>query len=229
MKPESTLVAKSTRVLAPPRRRRGLPEYILRALAQAGQTRRGYQEHACIEGLRTLEQGKNVEINLPPGTGKTLISQIIACIWIRENETRNKVLCVLPSSNLRQQHHEYCLWWAAEAGLCKPLEITSTWISNKRFWHQGVAQNANFWFVLPELFCNAVSTAHITGELLRQISLVILDEYDSFSIGVLRAEGENLRFSKDFERLIEILGRSKRSYVLMSATPARPTQDESHG
>jgi hypothetical protein len=58
---------------------------------------------------------------------------------------------------------------------------------------------------------------------------VILDEYDSFSIGVLRAEGENLRFSKDFERLIEILGRSKRSYVLMSATPARPTQDESHG
>jgi superfamily II DNA/RNA helicase len=214
--------------LAAPKLRRGLPEYIIRALAQAGLTRREYQEHACSEALRTLEQGKNVEINLPPGTGKTLISQIIGCIWIREKQVRNKVLCVLPSSNLRQQHYEYCLWWAAEAGLCNPLEITSTWISNKRFWHQGVAQKADYWFVLPELFCNAISTAHITSELLRQVSLVVLDEYDSFSIGVLRAEGENLRFSKDFERLIEILGRLERSYVLMSATPARPGQDETH-
>lgn len=218
MKPESSL-----KRLKPGE----LPAYVLRALDRAGLTRRGYQEHACLEALHTLELGKNVEINLPPGTGKTLISQIIGCIWIREHAARNKVLCVLPSSNLRQQHHEYCFWWASESQLCIPLEITSAWISNKRVWHQGVAQRANFWFVLPELFSNAVASAHITGELLREISLVILDEYDSFSIGVLRAEGENLRFSKDFGRLFEILGRSKRSYLLMSATPARSAEEDS--
>lgn len=216
MKPNSTLAAPQGRKL---------PPYILVALARVGLARRQYQEHACTAALRTLEQGNNVEINLPPGTGKTLISQIIGCIWIREHPAKNKVLFVLPSSNLRQQHHEYCFWWASESGLCLPLEITSAWISNKRVWHQGVAQKANFWFVLPEVFCNAVATAHITGDLLRDISLVILDEYDSFSIGVLRAEGENLRFSKNFERLLEILSQSKRSYLLMSATPTHSTQD----
>jgi len=198
-----------------------LPPYVILALQRAGLGRRHYQEHACTEALKLLQDGANVEINLPPGTGKTLIGQIIGCIWIREQGKHNKVLCVLPSSNLRQQHHEYCLRWAAEPRLCTPLEITSQWVSSKRIWHQGLAEKADFWFILPELFCNAIQSAHITGELLRRIGLVILDEYDSFSIGVLRAEGENLRFSKDFQRLLGILDRPDYRYLLMSATPAR--------
>lgn len=97
---------------------------------------------------------------------------------------------------------------------------------NKRVWHQAEAAKADLWFVLPEVFYNAVQTAHITVELLQSIGLVILDEYDSFSIGVIRAEGEHLRFSKHFEHFLEIFEKSDRRYLLMSATPARRSRLE---
>ena len=100
-----------------------LPDYITGALKRVGLSRRKYQETACLETLRLFKDDQNAEINLPPGTGKTLIAQIVGCIWIREREQRgsNKVLCILPSSTLREQHHTYCTWWAGEAGLCTPL------------------------------------------------------------------------------------------------------------
>jgi hypothetical protein len=56
--------------------------------------------------------------------------------------------------------------------------------------------------------------------------LVIFDEYDAFSIGVLRAEGYKLRFTKDSEHLIALLKQRERRYLLMSATPAQNHGDE---
>jgi ERCC4-related helicase len=172
--------------------------------------------------LRILNRGKNAEINLPPGTGKTLITQIIACIWLEERRAKGeKVLCVVPSSVLREQHYDYCDWWASGVTLCKPLEVNSKWADNTRVWHQLQAQKTNFWFSLPEVFCNAVEQARIPMDALDRITLVIFDEYDAFSIRVLRAAGERLRFAKDYERLMGLLELRKRRYLLTSATPAR--------
>lgn len=85
---------------------------------------------------------------------------------------------------------------------------------------------SDFWFALPEVFCNAVDTAYISMAELDLISLVILDEYDAFSIAILRAEGERLRFSKDCQRLLDLIGKQERRYLLMSATPARHRNNE---
>jgi superfamily II DNA or RNA helicase len=205
----------------------GLPDYILAALDRVGLSRRKYQKTASFEALSLLRRGENAEINLPPGTGKTLISQIIACIWLREGRASSqKVLCVVPSSTLREQHYDFCGWWAKGGGLCRPLEISSRWLDDKGVWHQMNVSNSDFWFALPEVFCNAVDTAYISMEQLDLISLVILDEYDAFSIAVLRAEGERLRFSKDCQRLLNLLEKRERRYLLMSATPARHREDE---
>ena len=204
-----------------------LPDYILAALDRVGLSRRRYQRTASLEALRLLRLGENAEINLPPGTGKTLISQITACVWLHERRVSNqKVLCIVPSSTLREQHHDYCAWWAEGAGLCKPLEISSRWLDNKGVWHQKNATQSDFWFALPEVFCNAVDSAYVPMADLDLISLVILDEYDAFSIAVLRAGGERLRFSKDCKRLLSLLDQSARRYLLMSATPARQRTDE---
>jgi ERCC4-related helicase len=204
-----------------------LPDYIIAALHRAGLSRRRYQEMACLEALRLLRSGENAEINLPPGTGKTLISQIIGCIWSREGEaTSAKVLCIVPTSILREQHYGYCVWWAGESGLCQPLEFTSDWVRRKGIWHQKKVEQGSFWFALPELFYNAVQSAHVPFEILDTVGLVIFDEYDAFSIGVLRAEGHKLRFTKDSERLIQLLEHKERRYLLMSATPAQHRSDE---
>ena len=206
----------------------GLPAYITSAIARVGLHQRKYQQTACLGALKLLRDGENAEINLPPGTGKTLISQIIGCIWIREKDAGdNKVLCLVPSTTLREQHYNYCAWWAGEASICAPIELTSRWLRSKGIHHQGALRKKNFCFALPELFYNAVARAYITPEVLDKISLVILDEYDAFSIGVLKAEGERLRFTKDWERLLDVLQLRERRYVLMSATPARhPVSEE---
>lgn len=200
----------------------GLPEYIYSAMRRVGLSRRAYQETACIEALRLLRNRQNAEINLPPGTGKTLISQIIGCVWTRESVPEcSKVLCIVPTSTLRSQHYNYSVWWAGHSRLFQPLEFTTDWIHSKGVWHQKVVEQSNFWFALPELFTNAVRSVRVPFEVLDTVGLVIFDEYDAFSIGVLRAEGYKLRFSKDCEQLVELLAHRERRYLLMSATPAQ--------
>jgi RecG-like helicase len=203
-----------------------LPSYILAAIDHAdGLARRIYQTTAAMEAFRILRAGGNAEINLPPGTGKTLISQIVACMWLREQLAAAKVLCVVPTSILRRQHFNYCEWWAG-GQLCTPLEISSEWSGSRRVWHQKSAEQSDFWFTLPQIFSNVVDTSRIPPGALDQVTLVILDEYDAFSIGILTERGQRLRFTKDYARLLEILRQRPRSYLLMSATPARHQKDE---
>lgn len=197
-----------------------LPEYISIALRNAGYSKRQYQAKASLDAIRLLLSGKNVEINLPPGTGKTLISQIISSIWIMESEPIfKKVLCIVPSSTLREQHFRYS-WWAQESHLCSSLEITPDWLNCKSSPHWNKFEESNFWFAMPESFCNAYDSGYIPYSSLDEVGLVIIDEYDAFSIGVLRAEGYSLRFTKDYERLLNILKCVNRKYLLTSATPA---------
>jgi len=207
---------------------RSLPAYILRALDRVELSRRTYQATAAMEALRVIRSGRNAEINLPPGTGKTLISQIVGCIWLSEHQAGgDKVLCVVPSSVLRAQHHNYCDWWAGESKLCKPLEVSPEWKASTNVYHQVSARKTDFWFSLPEIFCNTVDSVQIPEDALDRVALVILDEYDAFSIGILTARGQRLRFTKDYARLLEILRRRERRYLLMSATPARHQNVES--
>jgi len=208
-------------------RARGLPDYVITALDRVGLERREYQEFACLEALDLLRNGENAEINLPPGTGKTLIGQMIACSWIRESALRNrKVLCILPSSILREQHYYNWVLWTSEIEQCRALEITSEWVRSRSVWHQGQAENRHIWFALPMLFCNAVDSGCIPFSALSQVGLVVIDEYDAFSIAVLRAGGYSLRFSKPAERLYRVLEASCPRYLLLSATPARSGGDE---
>lgn len=204
----------------------GLPDYIIRALERAGLERREYQESAYLKALELLRNGENAEINLPPGTGKTLISQMIACSWIKESaSSSSKVLCVLPSSILREQHYYNWVWWASDIEMCTPLEVSSEWMRHRGVWHQGQVENRNIWFALPSLFCNAVDAGYIPLGALNRVGLVVIDEYDAFSIAVLRAGGYRLRFSRPAERLSNILDGQDRRYLLLSATPARTRGD----
>jgi hypothetical protein len=94
-------------------------------------------------------------------------------------------------------------------------------------WHQKSAEQSDFWFTLPQIFSNVVDTSRIPPGALDQVTLVILDEYDAFSIGILTERGQRLRFTKDYARLLEILRQCpRRRYLLMSATPARHQKDE---
>ena len=92
-------------------------------------------------------------------------------------------------------------------------------------WHQKQAERSDFWFALPGVLCNAVESAHITFRAIKEVGLVLLDEYDAFSVSVLKSEGYSLRLSKPSEQLFSILERRDRRYLLTSATPARVSNE----
>lgn len=198
-----------------------IPEYIYSAIEKVGFEKRTYQTKAIINSLDILLNGNNVEINLPPGTGKTLISQIISCIWILEYFPNNKVLFILPSRILSKQHFEFFEKWAYfGTNLCNPVLISSQWANTKNIPHQETLRERNPWFTTPGIFANRIGKI-IPYEILPLINLVIVDEYDAFTIGVMQSYGINQRFSIALSNLFEWFDVEKKNYLLLSATPIK--------
>jgi hypothetical protein len=167
-----------------------------------------------------LSAGSNSEICLPPGTGKTLIGQMIASLWLnRRTEAPSRVLCVLPNTNLLYQHFAMSNW-AYQARLWEPLKIDSKWRSNRQRSHDADLLASRVWFSLPRQLAHALQSADVPRELLGAVSLVILDEYDSFSKAILYDEPHpSLSFKEDMITLRTILDNQQCWYVFMSATP----------
>ena len=196
------------------------PNYIVTALKKAKLSIRKYQEIACCKSITFIREGKNVEINLPPGTGKTLISQIISIIWLKESDDKTKKsLFILPSTNLLQQHADYCFLWAGLSGLCNVISINSEFIKNKRIDHQMAISESNMIFSMPKILYNSIQNGYFTESDLHQIGLVVVDEYDALSIGILTSYGIVIKFNKSYEKLMDILNNIDSKYVLLSATP----------
>lgn len=180
---------------------------------------REYQCYAVKQVLKELKSN-NVELNLPPGTGKTLISQIVASEWL-ECRKDEKCLCILPSSVLLDQHYNFCCFWAKYQNLLSPLKIDSEWIRRKGVPHTNYFNHMNMWFSLPELLSNNLEKNIIPRQSLKRISLIIIDEYDSFSLGILRSEGVSTSFNKPFLSLLKKLEDINCRYFLLSATPEK--------
>ena len=88
------------------------PEYILRALQNAGFEQRDYQKVAVSGAVSLLQRGKAAEVDLPPGTGKTLVGHIVAWMWVHDlGSARNRVLILVPSTILLEQHSRVFQQW----------------------------------------------------------------------------------------------------------------------
>lgn len=194
------------------------PSDITAAIRAGGFSDRFYQRYAVYQALEVLVAGKNAEVVLPPGTGKTLIAQIVAVLWARRSAAADqRVLFLLPTRLLREQHFYVCLNWAE--ALCGPLEVSSEWLRNRAAWHANLIEKHNFYFALPVSLEGGLQSGKFSATSWAQVGLVICDEYDAFSVGILRAEGMGERDSKSFDALRESLAQRKRAFLLMSATP----------
>jgi hypothetical protein len=112
--------------------------------------------------------------------------------------------------------------WAYQARLWQPLRIDSKWRASRRRSHDADLRDARMWFVLPRQLASAVEEADVAIELLSTVSLVILDEYDSFSKAILYDEPHaSLSFKEDMIALRNALQHHQRSYLFMSATPPK--------
>jgi superfamily II DNA or RNA helicase len=198
-----------------------LPQHVVRALSQYGYEIRDYQAEAVCRSISMLTAGTNVGISLPPGTGKTLISQIIATLWLeRHQERTERVLCIVPNTNLLMQHYVSSNW-AFQGRLWNPLKVDTEWRNNKQISHDTEATEATVWFALPSQLERGLERGDIRNDLINSISLIVVDEFDSFSKVILSEEGEErtLAFKEQMLSLGRALGERERRFVFMSATP----------
>lgn len=197
-----------------------LPTYIVKAIRAHEYELREYQAEAVIKAVSLLNHSRNTEICLPPGTGKTLIGQMILSVWLHDH-VDERVLCVIPNTNLLEQHFEMSNW-AYQARLWEPLKIDARWRSRRRLSHDSDLQNARVWFALPGQLAQAVADDDISRLFLNTVSLVVVDEYDSFSKAILGDEPDaRLEFKKDMQSLQRALKGKNRMFLFMSATPAK--------
>jgi superfamily II DNA or RNA helicase len=202
-----------------------IPEYLVRALTEYGYEVRDYQAEVVSKSLSLLITGVNVGISLPPGTGKTLIGQMIASLWLsRHSEAR--VLCVVPNTNLLVQHY-IASDWAFQARLWTPLKIDSEWRRNKQISHDTQATEAKVWLALPTQFERATQTGDLRRDLAASLSLVIVDEFDSFSKVIISDEGnQTLAFKDQMLALRRAVHDPACQFVFMSATPPKINKDK---
>lgn len=198
-----------------------IPEYIFTTLEKAGYEKREYQIYAINKILENLKMGINVELNLPPGTGKTIISQIVSVIYQKEIKKDKKILFLLPTKILLYQHFLVYESWAYNKNyLCKPLLLDSNWFNNKRIYHQQKLHESSILFSLPQVFRNNIGI-RIPYSILHEIELLIIDEYDVFTIEVMRSYGIHNIFSKTFENLLHEFKINNKQFLILSATPIK--------
>lgn len=202
------------------------PDYVRDALQQSGFEERDYQKVAVAGALSLLRKRRSAEIDLPPGTGKTLVGHIVAWIWEREIRKSNCVLILVPSTVLREQHsHAFCQW--IPRGDCPSIEWSTEWLKSKKVWHPQRAEHSRVFFALPESLAASIRSGQMPHTVWDRIGLVIVDEYDSFSLGTLLAEGadlvgndrENIQLKLSLSSLVPHLKSSPRVYLRLSATP----------
>ena len=204
------------------------PEYILRALQNAGFEERDYQKVAVSGVVSLLQRGKAAEVDLPPGTGKTLVGHIVAWMWVHDlGSARNRVLILVPSTILLEQHSRVFQQWVPYSQ-CPSIEWSSEWLSSRRVWHAQQAENARVFFALPQALAGSIRSGRMPQSVWSTIRLVIIDEYDAFSLGAIAAESldpqqASIHLKLSLSSLVNSLQETSRVYFRLSATPIATT------
>ena len=193
-----------------------LPNYILHSLAEMEFDERQYQALATELVSRELDKGRSAQLILPPGVGKTLISQMVALRWLRSAKGKGKkVVYILPGRLLLDQHFEYGLWLA---NFIRPFRLdsraTRSFVSLERDF-----LGSDVIFTTPELLWNCIHNGDLSIDRVRDIGLVVIDEFDEFVKMHISRRGRSARFRKDIAQLLPLLAQTQSKFLLTSATP----------
>lgn len=186
--------------------RKGFPNFDVRE----------YQVLALQESLKHLRSNQNTLLLLDPGLGKTLVSQLCFLGLIRLEPTRQtKGLVLVPSRLLRDQHFKAANWFVAGEEI---LNIDS---SKSRYptLLRSSFEKASWIITTPKRLDNALRRDYRLRQLLTQVRLCVVDEFDAQAAEDIDAEGEPLgRLSKAADQLVRDISKNRTLFLCMSAT-----------
>lgn len=186
--------------------RKGLPKFDVRE----------YQVLALQESLKHLRSKQNTLLLLDPGLGKTLVSQLCFLGLIRVEPTRKlKGLVLVPSRLLRDQHFKAANWFVSGDQI---LNIDSSKSKYPTLLRSSF-EKASWIITTPKRLDNALRRDYCLRQLLTQVRLCVVDEFDAQAAEDIDAEGEPLgRLSKAADQLVRDISKNKTLFLCMSAT-----------
>jgi superfamily II DNA/RNA helicase len=198
--------------------RQGAKSFVKEALARGADFNRyelrGYQSTAAWKGATELLAGRHAVLTLPTGTGKTVICGMAAALFLRER-ARARVVFTAPRRTLLSQLHDRSRWlnptFSVRAVGTDPRE-------NDR--HVFASFNyARVVFGMPEFLTNRLATNVVPPELVRDIQLLIIDEFDAFLTLRYLARRVAVTFHEALDGLIGALPSTCRLLLVSATTP----------
>jgi len=182
---------------------------------------RAYQVLAVHKLLWRLRRQENSLLLLDPGLGKTLVSQITFLALSTSKSKVQKAIILVPSRLLRDQHYRAASWFSVSRYIMNIDEQTAKIPTKLR----DSFERANWIITTPKRFWNALQKDYRLRQLLREISLCIVDEFDAHASEDVDEEGEPIgRLSKAAIDLVAEIKSNGALFLCMSATQRTAAQ-----
>lgn len=178
---------------------------------------RAYQITAATKTVGELLAGRHAVLTLPTGTGKTVICGMAAALFLAERPDL-RALFTAPRRTLLSQLHSRSRWlsptFPAVAVGTDPREDDR---------HVRAAFNyGRLIFGMPEFLGNRLSHGVLADELIAQLRLLIIDEFDHFLTLRYRARDVAVTFHDALESLLSRLPDTCRLLLVSATTPEAP-------
>ena len=204
-------------MLSRSRARTFLEQALVRGADNNAYEVRAYQITAAAKTVGELLEGRNAVLTLPTGTGKTVICGMAAALFLAELADV-RALFTAPRRTLLSQLHSRSRWisptFPAVAIGTDPREDDR---------HVRAAFNyGRLIFGMPEFLGNRLSHGVVADELIAQLRLLIIDEFDHFLTLRYRARDVAVTFHDALENLLSRLPDSCRLLLVSATTPEAP-------
>lgn len=177
---------------------------------------RAYQSEAATKAAVELLAKRHAVLTLPTGTGKTVICGMTAALFLRDRPGA-RVIYTAPRRTLLSQLQERSRW-------LNPTFPTRLVGADPREDDRHVVASfhyARIVFGMPEFLSKRIDAHLIPRSVGKQLTLLIVDEFDAFLTLRYLARGVSVTFHEALENLIGAMPPSCRFLLVSATTPER--------
>lgn len=183
---------------------------------------RSYQSTAAIKSADEILLDRNAVLTLPTGTGKTVICGMAAALFLTERPDA-RVLFTAPRRTLLSQLHDRSRW----LNPTYPARLVGTDPREDARHVRASFDYGRILFGMPEFLSNRLRDGTVPDDIIEQLGLLIIDEFDHFLTLRYLARDVAVTFHDALDGLLKRLPPHCRLLLVSATTPESDAADTS--
>lgn len=180
---------------------------------------RRYQVLAAMASYEHMVAGTNVVLNLPTGTGKTMVANILS-IMMLESCPNAYCLYLAPARSLAYQHRHYSRWLAPQYHALLLLDERG---SPERI--HTLSLRSRIIISTPELCANLIRAHVLPREVIGQLCMISIDEFDDHFVFGYSDNGATARLDAHLQKFYNVIPQSVPVQLVSATDPKRLQRD----